>query len=212
MQKNVHVLEQVESIYKINKEKTLKNNFSRFVDNNFYNKLINKNYIVVQLSSGDEIHNHKNWEFGKWDKILSLLAKKYPKIHYVLIGGPNERSLLKHININNQIIDMIGKTSIEEMISLIKNAKLYFGLNSGPMHLAFYFKIPTLSIFGDSCSIAYGYENIAKNENLVITSNILSKNKFFCPICDSCTQYSLRDLKVEKVYQSAIPFFEKFLD
>ena len=43
---------------------------------------------------------------------------------------------------------MITKTSISELLSIIKNLDLLVTGDSGPMHIAAAFQIPTVSIFG----------------------------------------------------------------
>jgi len=72
----------------------------------------------------------------------------------VILGGTKEEDIgldiEKHI-INkgvNNYQNLVNKTSIQELINQISNLDLFITGDSGPMHLAAAFQIPTVSIFG----------------------------------------------------------------
>lgn len=163
----------------------------------------NKNYIVIQLSSGDSADCYKNWDFSKWNKLLEKLNRDFSSIYFIFLGGGTERTALNQISLNKNMIDLIGKTNIKEAFKIIENAKLFIGLDSGLMHLSHYLNISTISIFGPSCITAWGYEkNYNKNKHYVITSQVREKERHFCPIdCNPCEMYSLKELTVNRVYK-----------
>ena len=50
----------------------------------------------------------------------------------------------------NNYINLVAKTSIDELINQIANLDLFITGDSGPMHLAAAFQIPTVAIFGST--------------------------------------------------------------
>ena len=71
-----------------------------------------------------------------------------------IIGGPNEKLIAMDIEVllvqkgvtNYQ--NLAGRTSVAELIQLISSFDLFITGDSGPMHLAACYKVPTVSIFG----------------------------------------------------------------
>jgi len=52
-------------------------------------------------------------------------------------------SLMKH-----KAVNFCGRLSLREYVSCIKRLRLFISLDSGPMHIASVFKIPTVALFG----------------------------------------------------------------
>ena len=49
---------------------------------------------------------------------------------------------------NKSVVDLCGKASLEQYASLLKRLTLFITLDSGPMHIAGVFKVPTIALFG----------------------------------------------------------------
>ena len=49
---------------------------------------------------------------------------------------------------SKSFLNLVGKTSIEETCTLIKSARFFLGIDSGPTHIANAFKIPALILCG----------------------------------------------------------------
>jgi heptosyltransferase-2 len=66
--------------------------------------------------------------------------------------------------------NLAGKTSIQELINIISQLSLFITGDSGPMHLAASFKIPTIAIFGptnDDETSQYGF-----NKGIIVKKNL----------------------------------------
>jgi ADP-heptose:LPS heptosyltransferase/GT2 family glycosyltransferase len=61
----------------------------------------------------------------------------------VLVGGDNDLAIRETCS-----LDLTGKTTLEDIFCLLKGAKLFFGMDSGPLHVAQLFKVPTFAVFG----------------------------------------------------------------
>ena len=72
----------------------------------------------------------------------------------VIFGGPSEADIAGDIEkelIKNSVKNyqnLAGKTNITELIDKISNLDLFITGDSGPMHVAAAFQIPTVAIFG----------------------------------------------------------------
>ena len=112
---------------------------------------VNKLNLIVGINPGASYGNAKRWYPEEFAKVASELSKKY---EIVIFGGPNEKNIAA--DIEKSLIDkgvsnyqnLAGQTSISELISHIANLDLFITGDSGPMHLAASFKVPTVAIFG----------------------------------------------------------------
>ena len=127
---------------------------------------INKNEtskfnIALQMFSDE---TYKNLDFSKWKIIINSILSKYPSIQITLICNKYDKSILKDDIFNNKSINnMMGKTNIIQLINIIKETDFFLGLDSGLMHLAYYYGVPTFTIWGPTDNIAYGYINDPKH-------------------------------------------------
>ena len=97
-------------------------------------------FIVVHCSSNEMI---KDWDNEKWDQFVIKLIIEY-KYHVVEIGT-NRR-----ININSDFYhNLCGKTSILQSAAIIKKAKLFIGIDSGPAHMANALGTPGIILLGE---------------------------------------------------------------
>ncbi len=93
---------------------------------------------------------HANWWKAKdWQQVINLLNQA--GIRPVIVGSDSESDLtyFKQANFQGDFDDMVGKTSIEEYAALIKEAKIWVGLNSGGGILSAYLGTPTLMFWSD---------------------------------------------------------------
>ncbi len=139
----------------------------------------NKKYVIIQITSGDSVNCYKNWPLKNWSLLINDLLKRYPEFYWVIIGGKNERHAFPELNIHHpMLVNMIGKTDIKDLPSILKGAIFYLGLDTGLMHLAAFVNTPTVSIWGPSSYQAYGYSSF-NQMHLTISLNTE------CSPCDS---------------------------
>jgi ADP-heptose:LPS heptosyltransferase len=67
----------------------------------------------------------------------------------VLIGGKGEENLgFELSNDNAQVINLIGKLTLNDSLTVLGNAAFFIGNESGPMHLSAAFRVPIVALFG----------------------------------------------------------------
>ena len=118
-------------------------------------------FIAVQISAGNNKITYKNWPTKHWLEFLKLLLQNYPERHFVLLGDANEVELSNQITneLKGNVISLIGKTSVSEVMNVLAQAEFFIGLDGGLMHMAVALKKPTFTMWGPSSTELYGYEN-----------------------------------------------------
>lgn len=90
----------------------------------------------------------------------------------VIAGSSSEMESAQYIvnNSKSDIVNLTGKTSIEELISLISSAKAVIANDSGPAHIAAALRKPQITIFG-ATSPKLGFAPLNEN-GIIITKNL----------------------------------------
>jgi len=106
---------------------------------------------TLGINPGASYGSAKRWYPEKFAKVATELSDQY-KI--VIFGGPAEVDMAGDIekelikaNVTNYT-NIAGKTSIKELCEKIGGLDLFITGDSGPMHVAAAFKVPTIAIFG----------------------------------------------------------------
>lgn len=114
----------------------------------------------------------KRWPREYWARLITELARAYGA-KVVLVGGRNEIEWNSEIEKNSapgSVLNLTGKTGMDELMSLIKDLKLFITNDSGPMHIAAAFGVPVAAVFGPTTRelgfFPYGKNNLVLEEEL----------------------------------------------
>jgi len=106
---------------------------------------------IVGINPGASYGNSKRWYPQKFAQVATELSHKFD---ILIFGGLNEKNIAADIEkllIENNVSNyqnLAGNTNISELINQISNLDLFITGDSGPMHLAASFEVPTVAIFG----------------------------------------------------------------
>ncbi len=170
-----------------------------------YNINTGKDFIV--LAPGAAFGAAKRWPPEYFAELTKLIAEKYSDYQIVITGGKNETDIAKEISEKSgvSVIDLCGKTNLEELASFLSRAKAMVANDSGTMHLASLYRTPTVVPVGPTDMKRTG----ALNENFVpvIASNC---EKIPCRqrVCPLKTDACMKSLKPPLVFH----FLEELLD
>ena len=106
---------------------------------------------TLGINPGATYGSAKRWYPDRFAKVAASFSNDYD---IVIFGGPNEidtanevEAELKTLHVNNYK-NLAGKTTVTELISKIAGLSLFITNDSGPMHIAAAYQIPTVALFG----------------------------------------------------------------
>ena len=128
---------------------------------------------AVGLNPGASYGSAKRWYPQEFAKVARELSSEYD---IVIFGSPGEVDVAS--DIEKKLIDygvtnyknIAGETNIPELIDYISSLDLFITGDSGPMHIAASFQVPTVAIFGPTKD---GETSQWKNEeSIIVKSNL----------------------------------------
>lgn len=159
------------------------------------------NYIVINPNASD-LRYERRWPAEKFVELSLKIAASHPDLKQIYIGGPSEASYVKQISDRlkdiQQIIDLSGKTTIDELIEILRKTDLLITNDTGPMHLASCLNSSVIALFGPCSPGQYGFGNNVH----VIYKNVYCSpcvHEFTQPPCKGNNQ-CMQLISVEEVY------------
>ena len=111
-----------------------------------YAPLAGQDYVVLVLST---TWPSKNYPPRLWLQVINQLATSGRKL--VFLGGKGDQPIVDYLEPqlqNSHCVNLVGKTSLQEMLSLLSKAQLVVGGDTGPMHIAASMGVRTLTLMG----------------------------------------------------------------
>ncbi len=111
---------------------------------------------IVIFSSGAR-SDIKRWPKSNFAELAASL-KDDPAVKIVLVGDKDDIPVSSYIadRLDNQVLDLTGKTSLHQLVYLLKISSLVITNDSAVAHFASYLNVPVLSIFGPTNELKYG--------------------------------------------------------
>jgi len=100
-------------------------------------------FAVINPGTG---WNAKRWPAGHYAEVAAGLAES--GIRSLVNFGPGEESLAETVVAGSRGAAVRGRYSLAELIALTRQAGLFIGGDTGPMHLAAALQVPVVTIFG----------------------------------------------------------------
>lgn len=126
---------------------------------------------TLGINPGATYGSAKRWYPEKFAEVARAYAAHY---HIVIFGGPSEVDMANDIQHRlsdlDNITNLAGQTSVQELCSYIGGLSLFITNDSGPMHVAGAYQVPTVAIFGPTCHFETSQW---KNEKSVIVRHDL---------------------------------------
>jgi lipopolysaccharide heptosyltransferase II len=121
-----------------------------------------KQIVAVVLGTSWET---KNWHMKGYLDLFRRILSNYD-LSIVLVGDQSQRAMSAKLSqtINSpDLLDLVGQTTLPELIALLKAAVAGVGPDSGPGHLAAAVSTPFVTLFGPTSArrtAPYGCENL----------------------------------------------------
>lgn len=109
----------------------------------------------------------KAWDEEKFALLAERLSMEFG-LGCVLVGGqdaaPSTLAIASRVRTLLtggvvQVVDLAGRLDLRSLVWVLKRARLFVGIDSGPMHLASALDIPTVAIFGPTDPAFVGPQN-----------------------------------------------------
>lgn len=106
---------------------------------------------VIAINPGAAYGSAKRWLPERFAEVGDELARRYGA-RIVLTGGPGEVEIGRDIAaaMSCRPLNMVGQTSVRQMMALLASSRLLVTNDSGPMHVASAFAVPIVAVFGST--------------------------------------------------------------
>ncbi|WP_335334131.1 lipopolysaccharide heptosyltransferase II [Candidatus Pseudothioglobus singularis] len=171
-------------------------------------KLPNKKYSgykkskLLGINPGASYGSAKRWHPEKFAEVAIDLSNQFD---IIIFGGLGEKDIAKDIEIClikkgiKNYKNLSTKTSISQLVDLISKLDLFVTGDSGPMHIAAAFHVPTVTIFGPTNE----YETSQwLNEKSVIVKKNLACQPCMQRICPLHHHNCMKLIKSEDVLEA----------
>ena len=103
----------------------------------------------VAVNPGASYGAAKRWFPDRFAAVADQLIEKY-QVKIVLTGGTGEQDIGRDIetSMTHTPLNLIGRTTVREMMAILERCCLLITNDSGPMHVAAALKTPLVAIFG----------------------------------------------------------------
>lgn len=156
---------------------------------------------IIGINPGAAYGSAKCWLPDRF-KELTLRLLEDPTVRIVYFGDFAGAPLVNQIcsGMPDRVVNLAGKTSLRELISLISLCTVFLTNDSGPMHIAAALKTPLIALFGSTSAIKTGpYKH----------GDIIHKNASCSPCYQRTCPIDFRCMKaitVDEVYEALVPF------
>lgn len=118
---------------------------------------INHGDLIIGLNPGASYGSAKRWPAERFAAVADALAGD-THARIVIFGAPKETQVADEVaaRMSSQSIILAGRTSLGQLMGLLRECDLFITNDSGPMHLAAALDVPQLAIFGSTSEIATG--------------------------------------------------------
>ena len=157
-------------IYKQQKNIYIDDEARKKIENILQTSGIKNTDIIIGVCPGSKSHLKQWKKQGFADVINSIL--KNPQYKVILIGDTNEAGLSKKIAARIKqpgLIDLTGKTSLNELFALVEKFNLLLTGDSAGMHIASDLGVKVVAIFGPTDPEEYGPRG---KEDIVIRKDL----------------------------------------
>jgi len=163
---------------------------------------IKKDKPILGINPGATYGSAKRWYPKEFANIAISLKDKYD---IVIFGGPAEKDIAfdiqKELDINGMVNykNLAGLTTIPELINNISNLDLFITGDSGPMHVAAAFKIPSICIFGPTKHTETSQWNNDKTIIVKKDYDCMPCMKRVCPLLEKENHKCMKNIKANDI-------------
>jgi heptosyltransferase II len=160
---------------------------------------------IFGLNPGAEYGPAKRWPIERFIASAREIQQQ-TNCAWILFGGPNDAEFTNQIQSalgsGSAILNLAGKTSLRELMCLLKQCRVFLTNDTGPMHVAAALGVPVVAIFGSTSAPLTGPISSGLVHHQIITSDAPCSPCFLreCPIDFRC----MNGISVDQVVRAVV--------
>ena len=167
---------------------------------NIVNKYIPEtNKAIIGIAPGATYGPAKRWFPDRFAAVADKLSESFP-MQGIILGSKADWETAEEVRkaARTKLINLAGKTNLQEAIYLISQCRLFLSNDSGLMHIAGALNVPTVAIFGSTNPIT---TSPAGNKTTIVHQNVSCSPclEETCPTDFRC----MKLISVENVFAAA---------
>lgn len=113
--------------------------------------------VVIGLNPGAYYGEAKRWFADRYARTADVLAEQY-RARVLIFGSAGDRRVADEVaaKMSQPSVVLAGRTTLGELMGLIRECSLLITNDSGPMHLAAALDVPQVAVFGSTSDVATG--------------------------------------------------------
>jgi predicted lipopolysaccharide heptosyltransferase III len=161
--------------------------------------LVGKPWVMIHPAAR---YWFKAWSVQRFAALADALQKQGFRV--VCVGASSDTKVYDEIQntAHNQVISLMGQTSVLELAALMKRASLFIGNDGGPMHIAAGVGCNIVALFGPSDPSVWG--PCGGNHKVIYKG--LDCRECFYPGCSRGEQSCMNQISVQEVLDAAMEF------
>jgi ADP-heptose:LPS heptosyltransferase len=171
-----------------------------------------KEYIVINPSNSHLTKSRYNYRAWPLEYFKTLIEKLHPTIPIIIIGAQSDAKALTLLiqMAQKNIINLIGKTSLNELISVINHAKALITTDTGPSHIAAAVNTPVFTLIGPTDHLSTGPYPTPENEVHIIAEEIECRPCYKTERMKECSDnICMQRITPERVYNEITTFLQR---
>lgn len=206
-EKIIHMVDISKFIYKnVVSDEVYQNSFPKIIGtpkNDIFKKYkLPQKYIIVSPSNSHQkrnIINYRAWENNKWAELIDKLSKN---IEVVIVGNKGEDEFFNKLKpYPSNVIDLVGKTSLVDLIGVIDGACGLVSTDTGTAHMASAVNTEVFALIGPTPADVTGPYKSPTNKVHIISANLECSPCYKTEVMKNCKDnICMKQISVQKVY------------
>jgi len=161
-------------------------------------------YFIVSPSNSHQKKNkinHRAWVDENWIELIELLSKE---IEVVIIGNKNEDAFFDKLKpYPNNVLDLVGKTSLPDLIGIINHAAGLVSTDTGTAHIASALDTEVFTLIGPTPAEQTGPFKSPSNKVHIISQNLDCAPCYRSKTMKNCIDnICMKQISSQKVYET----------
>ena len=163
-----------------------------------------KKYLIISPSNSHQkrnILNYRAWENEYWKELIAKLNKEIPLI---IIGNKGEDEFFTKLKpYPDGVVDLVGKTSLPDLIGIIEEARGLVATDTGTAHIASAVNTEVFALIGPTPAEVTGPYKTEHNKVHIISANLECSPCYKTEVMKNCQDnICMKQISVEQVYNT----------